>query len=182
MPNDTPRTRATSSLSSTASTKAGSQPPQHSKIMIGLYTLIVVLLLVMASLAVMITARPATVTIGDVDTDTYQAVFLTNGQVYFGKLAGVKGPFIELKDIYYLRVNQQIQPEEEVAGTRASSTNASDQNIVLVKLGSELHKPTPEMMISREQVLFWENLEKDSPVVKAIQDEKSGGSNNSVNN
>ena len=32
----------------------------------------------------------------------YQAVFLTNGQVYFGKLSGAHKDYVTLNDIYYL--------------------------------------------------------------------------------
>src|SRR5690349_15379852 len=41
------------------------------------------------------------------DTTTpsgYQAVFLTNGQVYFGKLTHVGEQYATLEDIYYLQV------------------------------------------------------------------------------
>src|SRR5689334_1559208 len=65
----------------------------------------------------------------------YQAVFLNNNQVYFGRINNSMGSqFVELKDIYYLQVQQQIQP--------ATSKQAPATNISLVKLGGELHGPT----------------------------------------
>lgn len=93
----------------------------------------------------------------------YQALFMTNGQVYFGHLSGVDEKYVNLKDIYYLQVQQSVQPAEK------KDKDAQPQ-VSLAKLGSELHGPEDEMHINREQVLFWENLKDDSKVVKAIQD------------
>lgn len=95
----------------------------------------------------------------------YQALFLTNGQVYFGKLSGVTKDYVKLTDIYYLQVQQTVQPG-------SNDTNKQPQ-VSLAKLGSELHGPEDVMHISRDQVLFWENLKDDSKVVSAIKDHKS---------
>jgi len=98
----------------------------------------------------------------------YQAVFLTNGQVYFGKVSHVDSSYVKLTDIYYLQVQQQVQPKDQ---------NSSQQpQVSLAKLGGELHGPEDVMYISRQQVLFWENLKNDGKVVKAIADYKAGGS------
>jgi hypothetical protein len=95
-----------------------------------------------------------------VDHDKFQAVFLNGGQVYFGKIKTLDNKYMSLKDIYYLRVNQQVQPNQ------ANSNNAND--ISLVKLGCELHGPQDQMQINREQILFWENLKSDGQVAKAV--------------
>ncbi len=104
---------------------------------------------------------------GDVQEDRFQAVFLTNGQVYFGKLSNVEGNYIKLKNIYYLQVQQAVQPS---TSNPEQQSDTSDSQVSLTKLGKELHGPTDQMFISRSEVLFWENLEKDSTVVKAIAD------------
>jgi hypothetical protein len=39
----------------------------------------------------------------------------------------------------------------------------------LIKLGNELHGPTDKMYINRSQVLFYEQLRKDSQVVVNIE-------------
>ncbi len=90
----------------------------------------------------------------------WQAVFLTNGQVYFGKITRETGDLIILKDIYYLQVAQSPQP------TPANQQN--QQNLSLVKLGNELHGPKDTMKINMAQVLFTEELKSDSKVVDAI--------------
>ena len=97
-----------------------------------------------------------------INKDEYQAVFLTNGQVYFGKLQNATGDYLELTDIYYLQVDSEIQSGEE------ADAAATDSNVQLIKLGNELHGPQDEMQISAQQVLFWENLKPDSRVSEAI--------------
>lgn len=99
----------------------------------------------------------------------YQAVFLTNGQVYFCKLAKVASGYVKCTDIYYLQVQQQVQPEDK------SKSNDQQPQVSLAKLGGELHGPEDVMYISRQQVLFWENLKDDGKVTKAIKDYKSSG-------
>lgn len=96
-----------------------------------------------------------------VDRNKFQAVFLTNGQVYFGRVAEVTSKYVDLQSIYYL--NSQQQPA-------ANSTQSSTQqtNFSLVKLGCELHGPADQMIINRDQVSFWENLTSNGKVAKAI--------------
>jgi hypothetical protein len=96
-----------------------------------------------------------------VEKNKFQAVFLNGGQVYFGKIHDLNNKFVTLDNIYYLRVNQQVQPNQ-------SASNTANQDVSLAKLGCELHGPTDVMVINREQVLFWENLKDDGQVVKAI--------------
>jgi hypothetical protein len=92
----------------------------------------------------------------------YQAIFLTNGQVYFGHVSGVDNQYVKLANIYYLQVQQQVQPTDN------KNNNNQQPQVSLTKLGSELHGPQDTMYISRQQVLFWENLKDDGKVVQAI--------------
>ena len=96
----------------------------------------------------------------------YQSVFLSNGQVYFGKLYREEGRYPVLKDIYYLQVTQPPQPLQE--------GQVPPTNINLVKLGGELHGPTDEMRINRDQILFIEDLSEGSRVLDAIVQYKAG--------
>src|SRR3989338_11058324 len=87
------------------------------------------------------------------DPNTYQAIFLSNDQIYFGHLKSKsrESEYLVLTDVYYVKI-------------------AEDSTGQLVKLGQiEPHKPTNEMVINREHILFWENLSPDSPVVRTIQ-------------
>ena len=106
-----------------------------------------------------------------VDDDRMQAVFLNGGQVYFGRIKDLNDKYMRLEDIYYLRVNQQVQPRE-------GDAQPTQNEISLVKLGCELHGPEDEMLLNREQVIFWENLKDDGQVadaVKRYQDENPDG-------
>lgn len=100
-----------------------------------------------------------------VNADEMQAVFLNGGQVYFGDIDDINQKSLELSNIYYLRVNQQVQPNQ------ASAQAGND--ISLVKLGCELHGPQDKMVINREQVIFWENLKKDGQVAQAVEKYKA---------
>jgi hypothetical protein len=94
-----------------------------------------------------------------VNESQYQAVFLNGGQVYFGKITALNNKYMTLNSIYYLRVNQTVQPN-------ASTTNSND--VSLVKLGCELHGPQDQMIINADQIVFWENLKTDGQVAKAV--------------
>jgi len=97
----------------------------------------------------------------------YQALFLSNGQVYFCKLAQVDASYVKCTDIYYLQVQQQVQPTDK--------NSSQSPQVSLAKLGGELHGPEDMMYVSRSQVLFWENLKNDGKVAKAIADYKAQG-------
>jgi hypothetical protein len=97
----------------------------------------------------------------------YQAVFLSNGQVYFGKLSGMTASYATLKDIYYL----QVTTPPAADGSQLNQQQAQQQQqLSLVKLGEELHGPVDEMKINRDQVLFYEDIKEDGRVMKAIRE------------
>ena len=93
-----------------------------------------------------------------VDTTKEQAVFLTNGQVYFGKIKDINTQYLDLQNIFYL--NSQ--------SSQGSNSNSTPTSFSLVKLGCELHGPLDQMVINRQQVSFWENLSTTGKVAKAI--------------
>jgi len=92
-----------------------------------------------------------------IDANAYQAIFLINDQIYFGHLKNINSDYLILFDVYYVKIN------DSGAGQ-------------LIKLGiGEPHGPKDEMIINQDQILFWENLKFDSPVVKTIQSIQSQG-------
>ncbi len=97
-------------------------------------------------------------------SDAWQAVFLSNGQVYFGHVVSTTPTTVVLQDIYYLQASGPLQAGAE----------QQQKDLALVKLGAELHGPTDEMRINREQVLFVEDLKDDSKVVSAIEQHRVG--------
>lgn len=106
-------------------------------------------------------ARPAGTAI---DSNKYQAVFFTNGQVYFGKLSSVNGDYMRLKNVYYLQ--NKTSSDDKTSPQSASAQDASD--VELIKLGNEIHGPEDEMIVSKDQILFFENLKPAGTVSKTI--------------
>jgi hypothetical protein len=102
----------------------------------------------------------------------YQAVFLSNGQVYFGKLADLNNKYVTVTDIYYLQVQQNSGTTGSTLQNASSNADTSAQ-VSLAKLGSELHGPSDKMYIASDQVLFWENLKSNGKVAEAISDYKN---------
>ncbi len=95
-----------------------------------------------------------------INTGKYQAVFLNNGQVYFGKIQSMNTQYLNLTSVYYLT---------QASATGTSSTS-SDSNYTLVKLGcQQIHDPIDQMLINRSQVTFWENLQDSGKVATSIK-------------
>lgn len=97
-----------------------------------------------------------------IDSSKYQAVFFTNGQVYFGKLQTLSGNYFKLTDIFYLQTK-----EVDSTNPQQTSTDTSP-DVQLIKLGDEIHGPNDEMIINNDQVLFFENLKSDGKVSQSI--------------
>lgn len=113
------------------------------------------------------------------DSGDWHAVFLTNGQVYFGQLSNPDAQFAYLQDVYYLQL-QQVQPAEVEGGTGEGAQvvpAAAGQQLTLIKFGTELHGPRDFMQINRDHILFWEELKGESSVVQAIAQYKEGQEN-----
>jgi hypothetical protein len=89
-------------------------------------------------------------------TDKFQAVFVDNGQVYFGKITTRRTPFYRLENVFYFK-QAPVTPDKK------------DQGPMLVKLGVETHGPEDFMEIHQDHILFIENLRADSEVTKAIE-------------
>ena len=96
----------------------------------------------------------------------WQAVFLSNGQVYFGQVVKMDKDFITLQNIYYL----QVVSQQNTIGQPPDVQNQPEQRLTLIKLGNEIHGPQDRMMINRDQVVLIEDLKNDSRVVQAISD------------
>jgi hypothetical protein len=91
-----------------------------------------------------------------------QAVFLETGQVYFGNISTLNNNFLVLNHIFYLQTTSS-------SGSSTSTTSStSGSNVTLVKLGCELHMPYDQMVINRNQVTFWENLQSSGQVATAV--------------
>lgn len=99
-----------------------------------------------------------------VDKGQYQAVFLNNGQVYFGNITAINGDYVRLNNIFYLTQNSAT----------ATATTTANSDYTLIKLGcQQIHDPYDQMVVNRSQITFWENLNKDGKVVQSIKQFKT---------
>jgi len=93
-------------------------------------------------------------TISAVYKGKWQAVYLDNNQVLYGRIRGISRHTIKLTDVYYLQT-------VEVGGKPTSN---------LVKRGqSEISGPENFLFVNREHVLYWEQVGEDSQVMGIVK-------------
>ena len=128
--------------------------------------------------------------IGGVDTVAWYAVHLTDGKVYYGHLDKMESDYPELTEVFYPepdldklgRYGAGTAGEGSATSTEVDRSDRSDRTdmtdidasvgagkIVLVKLGTEAQRPEDRMVINKQNLLFYEKLAQDSPIVKAIR-------------
>jgi hypothetical protein len=90
-------------------------------------------------------------TVPQVGRAQYQAVFLANGQTYFGRYYDRIGAYAKIEDVYYLQQTQGSDP------SAAPETR-------IVRRGRELHAPSSRMLIPKSAILFIEELKDSSPI------------------
>src|SRR5712691_10663257 len=116
------------------------------RIFVGLVVLILLIVIVLVARTQLFRAGIATLFAPSaaevIDRAAYQAVFLTNGSTYFGKLEQQGDDWFLLSAVFYLSASDQ-------RGTQ------------LIKGSPEPQAPEQPMIISRVQVLFVENLRDD---------------------
>ena len=94
--------------------------------------------------------------------------------MYFGKLEQAGGAYMKLTDIYYLQSQQSVGANASDKDSKNPQQTSTDQNNVqLIKLGDEIHGPEDAMVISKDQVLFYENLKSDGKVAQSIDKYKT---------
>ena len=83
----------------------------------------------------------------------YSAVFLDNGQVFFGKLSDIGSDYPLLKEVFY--VQTQTNPETK------------EVRSILIKRGNEWHGPT-SMRVNSKHIVIIEPVSAESKVAKLI--------------
>ncbi len=96
-------------------------------------------------------------------SDRYQAVFLDNGQVFFGKLKNTTGTYLTLENAYYTTKTSTSEGDDK-------KTDSS--NVSISKVGNEVYGPDDTVQVRAEQVLFWQNLKADSKVAEVIDNDQ----------
>ncbi len=102
-----------------------------------------------------------------IDTSKYQAVMLSNGQSYIGKLSNLNDDFMRLTDVYYLQAKSADTTNQE-----ATDQDVNSGNFQLIKLGGEVQGPEDEVIISKAQLLYYENLQPGGKASQAIEQYK----------
>ena len=91
-------------------------------------------------------------------TTPYQAVLLTNGSAYFGRLEGLGTPFPVLRDVFYVQSSQDPQTKQV--------------SNILVKRGKEWHAPD-RMIINSNMIVLVEPVSPGSRVAQLIAQAKN---------
>jgi hypothetical protein len=89
----------------------------------------------------------------------YQAIFLANGQTYFGHYYDRIGAYAKIEDIYYLQQTQGDDPDKP-------------PDTKIVRRGKELHAPTSRMLVPRSSILFVEDLTEASPIAQFMKQDR----------
>jgi hypothetical protein len=98
-------------------------------------------------------------TVPSLGRSEYQAVFLANGQTYFGRYYDRIGAYAKIEDVYYLQQTESPNPDQ-----------APDTK--LVRRGRELHAPAPRMLVPKSAVLFVEDLKDASPIAQFMKQDR----------
>jgi len=132
------------------------KPSLGSKLVMGVFITAVALVSV-AFVTNMLANRNKTT----VDSAVYQAVVLTNGQAYFGRLSNENDDFVTLTDVYYL---QQAQQEDQAQPT--TEEKKDQPQLQLTRLGSEIHGPQNQMFISEDNIAIGKILNRTAKLLK----------------
>jgi hypothetical protein len=91
-------------------------------------------------------------------TTEYQAVFMDNGQVFFGRLEQSDRAYLLLRNVYYIG--------------RQTSADSKEVKNILVKRGNEWHGPE-YMYVNRQHVVVIEPVSATSRVAQLIKEAKT---------
>lgn len=110
----------------------------------------------------------------DIQTKSkWQAVFLSNDQVYFGHLSQYGINYWRLDNAHYIKVTK-VPVAPSAAQDPKAKTNSQDQQpqfenrTSLVKLSDDMHEPENTLYIPKENILFWQDLQNSSSIVQTL--------------
>ncbi|MCC7007998.1 MAG: hypothetical protein IT184_04210 [Acidobacteria bacterium] len=88
----------------------------------------------------------------------FHAVVLDNNAVYFGRVEQFGGPYLVLRNVYYVQTT--VKPETK------------EPNSVLIRRGREWHAPD-RMIIDSRHVVFVEPVTAESRVARLIAEDRA---------
>ncbi len=113
----------------------------------------------------------------DIQTQSkWQAVFLTNDQVYFGHLSQYGLNYWRLDNAHYIKMTKvpvaPVAPQDPKAKINQQDQQPQFENRTsLVKLSSDIHQPEDVLYIPKEHILFWQDLQDTSSVAQTLRAE-----------
>lgn len=117
----------------------------------------VVVLVVLVAVGVAIGARFASSGSGSGEQESdYTAVYLTTGDLYFGKISWWPKP--HLKDVWILN--------------RDTSAEAASQ-LSVVPFKGVVWGPSDDLYLNPKEIIWWTRLRSDSQIVKAVEGAKT---------
>lgn len=108
-----------------------------------------------------------------IDASKYQVVSLNDGQVYFGELSSADKDHMKLANVYYLQPIASESADESSDSSDLQDASSTDNNFKLVKFTDIVYGPENEMIISRDQIVHYDNLSPEGKVAKAIEQYQS---------
>jgi hypothetical protein len=116
------------------------------KRLILIFILIVIVIIILAGWLALTLMRS-----NESGPSAYSAVYLSTGDIYFGKLSWFPRP--HLKEVWYLQrgVDQQNQPQLGIA-----------------QFKNAFWGPMDEIYLNPKEIIFWTSLRKDSQLAKAF--------------
>lgn len=108
----------------------------------------------------------------DIQTQSkWQAVFLSNDQVYFGHLTQYGINYWRLDNAHYIKVTKvpvAPAPQDLKAKTNPQDQQQFENRTSLVKLSNDMHKPENVLYIPKEHILFWQDLQNSSSIAQTL--------------
>ena len=98
---------------------------------------------------------------GQIKEDRFQAVVLSDGRIFFGRLRSVSEEYLELSEAYFV---DQTEVQEGQPATQR-----------VVPITDRIEGPEDSMLLNKEYVVVVENLRPDSDVVEAIEEVQAAG-------
>ncbi|MBI3495229.1 hypothetical protein HY065_01225 [Candidatus Berkelbacteria bacterium] len=86
----------------------------------------------------------------------YQALVLSNDQVYVGKISNLGDQFVKVDEAYLLIASE-------------STSDKGKTDLKLIKLEEGVHGPTNAMLVNRDHIALVEDLRSDSKLLDIIK-------------
>lgn len=120
--------------------------------------IVIVIVVVLAVWAGVLIAGMRSGTVNPNASSPYSAVYLTSGDIYFGKLSWFPSP--HMTDVWFVERNQSQSGQTQLG---------------LAPMKSVFWGPVDEINFNAQDILFWTRLANNSQVVQSIENPSSVG-------